>query len=228
MRRMSICRRRAHRANDILQNMVDAGFLSEGQIYAAQRNPATPVPRSRDIAPDWYLDWAYDQVRQLAEEHKLGDDRTLTVRTALDPNLQKFADQTIEDQLRQYGPAYHADQSAMVILDPSNGAVRTIVGGRDYGASQFNRATDALRQPGSSFKPFVYLTALLTGKFTPQTIVVDGPVCIGDWCPHNFGGGYHGACAARHRAHAFAEFGRRQTLDRDRRSLSRPRPQQCL
>ncbi len=181
------------RANDILQNMVDAGYLTEGQIYAAQRNPATPIPRSRDVAPDWYLDWAYDQVRQLAEEHKLGDERTLTVRTALDPNLQKFADQTIEDQLRQYGPSFHADQSAMVILDPSNGAVRTIVGGRDYGASQFNRATDALRQPGSSFKPFVYLTALLTGKFTPQTIVIDGPVCIGDWCPHNFGGGYHGA-----------------------------------
>jgi len=181
------------RANDILQNMVDAGFLTEGQIYAAERNPATPVPRSRDVAPDWYLDWAYDQVRQLADEHKLGDDRTLIVRTALDPNLQKFADQTIEDQLRQYGNSYHVDQSAMVILDPSNGAVRTVVGGRDYGASQFNRAVAALRQPGSSFKPFVYLTALLTGKFTPQSIVVDGPVCIGDWCPHNFGGTYHGA-----------------------------------
>ena len=181
------------RANDILQNMVDAGYLSEGQIYAAVRNPATPIARSRDIAPDWYLDWAYDEVRKLAEAHKLGDDRVLTVRTALDPNLQKFADQTIEDQLRQYGHSYHADQSAMVILDPSNGAVRTIVGGRDYGASQFNRAIEALRQPGSSFKPFVYLTALLTGKFTPSTIVVDGPVCIGDWCPHNYGGTYHGA-----------------------------------
>jgi penicillin-binding protein 1A len=181
------------RANDILQNMVDAGYLTEGQIYAAMRNPATPVARSRDAAPDWYLDWAYDDVRKLAEAHKLGDDRVLTVRTALDPNLQKFADATIEDQLRQFGHSYHADQSAMVILDPSNGAVRTLIGGRDYGASQFNRATDALRQPGSSFKPFVYLTALLTGKFTPQTIVVDGPVCIGNWCPHNYGGGYHGA-----------------------------------
>ena len=181
------------RANDILQNMVDAGFLTEGQIYAAMRNPATPIARSRDAAPDWYLDWAYDEVHKLADAHKLGDDRVLTVRTALDPNLQKFADTTIEDQLRQYGHSYHADQSAMVILDPSNGAVRTIVGGRDYGASQFNRAVDALRQPGSSFKPFVYLTALLTGKFKPSTIVVDGPVCIGNWCPHNYGGTYHGA-----------------------------------
>jgi penicillin-binding protein 1A len=68
-----------------------------------------------------------------------------------------------------------------------------MIGGRDYGASQFNRATDALRQPGSSFKPFVYLTALLTGKFKPSTIVIDGPVCIGNWCPHNYGGKFHGA-----------------------------------
>ncbi len=181
------------RANDILHNMVAAGFLTDGQIYAAIRNPATPIARSRDAAPDWYLDWAYDEVRKLADAHRLGDDRVLTVRTALDPNLQKFADTTIEDQLRQYGHSYHADQSAMVILDPSNGAVRAIVGGRDYGASQFNRAVDALRQPGSSFKPFVYLTALLTGKFNPTTKVVDSPVCIGDWCPHNYGGHYMGA-----------------------------------
>ena len=181
------------RAADVLQNMVAAGYLTEGQIYSALRNPATPVARRRDFAPDWYLDWAYDEVRKLAEAHKLNGDRVLTVRTALDPNLQKFADTTIEDQLRQYGHSYHVDQSAMVILDPSNGAVRAIVGGRDYGASQFNRAVDALRQPGSSFKPFVYLTALLTGKFKPSTIVVDGPVCIGNWCPRNYGGRYHGA-----------------------------------
>ncbi|MGO9133227.1 MAG: transglycosylase domain-containing protein [Methylovirgula sp.] len=181
------------RANDILQNMVAAGYLSEGQIYAATRNPATPVARSRDAAPDWYLDWAYDDVRKLADAHRLGDDRVLTVRTGLDLNLQKFADTTIEDALRQYGHSYHVDQSAMVILDPSNGAVRAIVGGRDYGASQFNRAVEALRQPGSSFKPFVYLTALLTGKFKPTTTVVDSPVCIGDWCPHNYGNKYMGA-----------------------------------
>lgn len=180
------------RAADVLQNLVDAGYLTEGQIYGALHNPATPVARSRDATPDWYLDWAYDEVRKLAQAHKLGNDRVLTVRTALDPNLQRFADTTIEDQLRQYGHSYHVDQSAMVILDPANGGVRAIVGGRDYGTSQFNRAVDALRQPGSSFKPFVYLTALLTGKFTPSTIVVDGPVCIGNWCPHNYENSFRG------------------------------------
>jgi len=103
-------------------------------------------------------------VKRLSEAKKLGDDRVLTVRTALDSGLQQHADATIEDALRQSGPSYHAKQSAMVIFEPT-GAMRAMVGGRDYGASQFNRATDALRQPGSSFKPFVYLTALMTGKF---------------------------------------------------------------
>ena len=72
-----------------------------------------------------------------------------------------------------------------------DGGVRAMVGGRDYGASQFNRAVDALRQPGSSFKPYVYATALANG-FTPNSIVVDSPVCIGNWCPHNYSGGYSG------------------------------------
>ena len=180
------------RASDVLSNMVDAGYLTEGQIYAARRNPATPVDRERDSSPDWYLDWAFDEVKKLSDARKLGDDRVLTVRTALDLGLQKHAEATIEDQLRQNGPGFHVKQGAAVILEP-NGAVRAIVGGRDYGASQFNRATDALRQPGSSFKPFVYLTALMTGRFKPTTIVTDSPVCIGDWCVHNYGGSYAGS-----------------------------------
>ncbi|WP_374307737.1 transglycosylase domain-containing protein [Methylocella sp.] len=180
------------RAHDVLNNMVDAGYLTEGQIYAALRNPATPVDRAKDASPDWYLDYAYQEVKRLAEDNKLGEERVLTVRTALDLGLQQRAEATIEDQLRQYGPGYKAKQGAMVAMEP-NGALRAIVGGRDYGASQFNRATDALRQPGSSFKPFVYLTALLTGKFKPSTIVVDAPICIGNWCPHNYKNTYAGA-----------------------------------
>jgi penicillin-binding protein 1A len=73
-----------------------------------------------------------------------------------------------------------------------DGSVRAMVGGRDYGASQFNRATDSLRQPGSSFKPYVYATALMHG-LKPSSIVVDAPICIGNWCPHNYGHSYRGA-----------------------------------
>jgi penicillin-binding protein 1A len=179
------------RAAYVLSNMVEAGYVTEGQIYAALRNPATPVDRSRDLTPDWYLDYAFDEVKKLAAEKKLGDDRVLTVRSALDTNLQKHANEIVEDHLRQHAPAYHAKQSAMVILDPL-GAVQVMIGGRDYGESQFNRATDALRQPGSSFKPFVYVTALITGKFKPSTIVVDAPICIGNWCPHNYKNSFAG------------------------------------
>jgi penicillin-binding protein 1A len=179
------------RANSVLNNMVEAGFLTDGQIYAARRNPATPIDRKRNASPDWYLDWAFDEVKKLADSGKLGTDRVLTVRTALDLNLQGHAEEIIEERLRQDGPNYHAKQAATVVMEPA-GAVRAIVGGRDYGASQFNRATDALRQPGSSFKPFVYLTALMTGKFKPSTIVEDSPVCIGNWCPRNYGGSYAG------------------------------------
>ena len=180
------------RANDVLNNMVEAGYLTRAQVHAAEVNPATPVDRHRDVTPDWYLDWAYEQVKKMSAAGKLGDDRVLTVRTALDSGLQKHAETVIEDQLRQFGPQYRARQSAVVVMEPT-GAVRAIVGGRDYGASQFNRATDALRQPGSSFKPFVYLTALLTERFKPTTIVVDSPICIGNWCPQNYGGSFAGA-----------------------------------
>ena len=175
------------RANDVLTNMVDAGFVTEGQVYAARRNPATAVDRKRESSPDWYLDWAYDEIKKLALADKLGEDRVLTVRTALDVNLQRRAESAIEDALRQYGKQYHARQGAAVILEP-NGAVRAIVGGRDYGRSQFNRATDAARQPGSSFKPFVYLTAVMTDKFRANTLVNGGSICIGNWCPANYGG----------------------------------------
>ena len=174
------------RANDVLNNLVDAGYLTAGQIYAAQRNPATPVDRQVKTSPEWYMDFAYNEVKALADAGKFGNERVLTVRLAIDPSLQAHAEDTIENELRQYGPAFHAKQAATVIMEP-NGAVRAIVGGRDYGASQFNRATDALRQPGSSFKPYVYLTALMTGRFKPNTMISGASLCLGkDYCPHNY------------------------------------------
>src|SRR5207237_306003 len=100
-------------------------------------------------------------------------------------------EEAVDNQLRQFGRDYHATQAASVVAD-LDGGVRAMVGGRDYGASQFNRAVDAMRQPGSSFKPYVYTTALLNG-FKPTSIVVDGPVCIGNWCPQNYGHSYSGA-----------------------------------
>jgi len=179
------------RANVVLDNLVDAGFMTEGQVYGARRNPATPIDRREDDAPNYYLDWAFDEMRNLVDTFpKSVTDRFFVVRTALDMDLQHYADHMVESQLRLYGRDYGASQTAVVIAD-LDGAVHAMVGGRDYGASQFNRAADALRQPGSSFKPYVYATALANG-FKPTSVVVDSPVCIGNWCPHNYSGGYSG------------------------------------
>jgi penicillin-binding protein 1A len=181
------------RANDVLQNMVEAGFLTEGQIQTARRNPATPVNRTRESTPDFYLDWAFQQVKQLSAEGKLGEDRVLIVKTPLDSAIQRRSEQVLEDMLRQYGRQYDADQGAITVMDV-DGAVRAMVGGRDYGQSQFNRAADALRQPGSSFKPFVYATALTVNpNLRPTSIVRDRPICLGNWCPQNYNRSFSGA-----------------------------------
>ncbi|MGB6399630.1 MAG: PBP1A family penicillin-binding protein [Bradyrhizobium sp.] len=180
------------RANVVLDNLVDAGFMTEGQVFGARRNPAFAVDRRDENSPNYYLDYAFDEMRKLVDTFpKSYSERVFVVRTAIDMNVQKAAEEAIENQLRQFGRDYHATQAASVVAD-LDGGVRAMVGGRDYGASQFNRAVDAYRQPGSSFKPYVYSTALMNG-FKPTSIVVDGPVCLGNWCPQNYGHSYSGS-----------------------------------
>ena len=179
------------RANVVLDNLVEAGFMSEGQVFGARRNPATAMDRRDDHSPNYYLDWAFDEMKKLVDTFPSTlTERVFVVRTALDLNLQNAAETAVENSLRQFGRDYHATQAATVLSD-LDGGVRAMVGGRDYAASQFNRATDALRQPGSSFKPYVYATALSNG-FRPNTTIVDQPICLGNWCPQNYGRSYAG------------------------------------
>ena len=179
------------RANVVLDNLVNSGFMTEGQVYGARRHPATPIYRRNNEAPNYYLDWAFDEVRQIVETlPKSVTARYFVVRTALDTDLQRYAEHVVQANLRDYGRQYRADQAAVVVAD-LNGAVQAMVGGRNYDESQFNRAVDAMRQPGSSFKPYVYATALADG-YTPDSIVVDSPVCIGNWCPHNYENNFSG------------------------------------
>jgi penicillin-binding protein 1A len=178
------------RANQVLTNMVDAGFMTEGQVTAARRRPATPVDHSAEAnAPDYFLDYAFNQVKQLVAGKT--DATNFIVRTTIDPTLQSYAEDAVASTERDYGARYHATQAALVATETS-GAIVAMVGGVDYSKSQFNRATDSLRQPGSSFKIFDYSTAFEMLGYKPSTVVSDRPVCIGDWCPQNFERTYGG------------------------------------
>ena len=180
------------RANVVLDNLVDAGFMTEGQVFGARRNPAVAVDRRDETAPGYYLDYAFDEMRRLVETPAFKNiaDRAFVVRTGMDLGLQRTAEDTVETMMRQFGRDYHVKQAAVVVAD-LDGSIRAMVGGTDYNISQFNRAVDAYRQPGSSFKPYVYATALMNG-FKPTSVVSDSPVCIGNWCPQNYGRSYSG------------------------------------
>lgn len=175
------------RANVVLSNLVDSGFMTEGQVLQARLHPAEIVDRGEQKSPDYYLDWAFDEVKKIAA--KTGQ-HSLVAHTTFDANIQKAAEESMEFHLRQFGKEYNVTEGAVVVIE-TNGAVRAIVGGRDYGASQFNRATKALRQTGSSFKPYVYATAMEHG-FTPDSVVSGGPITWGGWSPKNYSGGSAG------------------------------------
>ena len=180
------------RANTVLDNLVESGMMTEGQVYGARRNPAKTVDRRDEETPNYYLDYAFREVQGIADSLPASvSERVFVVRTGLDVNIQRAMDVALNESLRQFGRDYNVSQGAMVLLEP-NGLLRAMTGGRDYGESQFNRATDSTRQTGSSFKPYVYATALMNG-FKPTSVIVDSPVCIGNWCPRNYSGGYSGA-----------------------------------
>jgi penicillin-binding protein 1A len=178
------------RANIVLGRMLDVGYITQGELLEATQHPATTVSHDNYASPDYFLDWAYKETLQLIEQQGLTDDYVVEVKTTVDMEMQKAAKEEIAKMLETEGPRYNATQSALVSMTP-DGAVKAIIGGRDYEESQFNRATDALRQPGSSFKPFVYLAALMEGM-TPETAIVDAPITIGNWSPKNYSHRYAG------------------------------------
>ena len=171
--------------------MVESGFIDRPEAEAAKRDPAVAVTRDPVGRPDYYLDWAFRQVQRLAVDGRLGRDSVLTVDTPFDPELQRRAEDALTHALDRDGGRLAIDQAAAVVMEP-DGAVRALVGGRDYGASQFNRATEALRQPGSAFKPFVYAAALAGTDLRPGSLVNDAPICLGTWCPMNYGRSFAG------------------------------------
>ncbi len=176
------------RANEVLTNLVQGGLMTEGQVIAARLNPATVIDRAEVSAPDFFLDWAFDETKRIATPFA---QHSLVVRTTIDMGLQQAAEESVESSLRQYGETYKVKQGAMVMIE-NGGPVRAMVGGRDYGESQFNRATKALRQPGSSFKVYTYTAAMETG-LKPESTISDAPITWRGWSPQNYSkGSYSG------------------------------------
>jgi penicillin-binding protein 1A len=165
------------RAAEVLDIMVDAGALGKDRAVAELSRIRSPPPPARGAG--WFADWA---LARLADSFPGNAD--LVLRATLDPRLQAVAEARLEALLAGAGARAGVGQGAVVALDAGTGAVRAMVGGRDYRDSQFNRAADARRQPGSVFKPFVFLAALEAGM-RPEEAVADGPLTLGAWSPGN-------------------------------------------
>ncbi|MEN6543976.1 penicillin-binding protein 1A [Parvibaculum sp.] len=174
------------RASQVLDRMVDNGDLTAQEVAGARAHPAQVAERDKRDGPQYFVDWVVAEVRsRLPDAHG-----RLTVKTTLDPKRQTAAEEAMRAAFRNGGMKRDVGQGAFIALAP-DGAVLALVGGRSYLQSQYNRATQALRQPGSAFKPIVYLAALERG-FTPFDEMEDTPVALGDWEPQNTNGRYMG------------------------------------
>lgn len=177
------------RTNQVLSNLVEAGFYTAGQVQQARLHPARIVEQRQTDTPDWFLDYAYEEIQRVMEGR---GHFNIVARTTVDPALQLNVEQTLTSNVRKNGRGLRYNSGAIVVME-TDGAVRAMAGGVDYGESQFNRATHARRQPGSSFKVYVYAAALENG-YRPDTIVRDASRACGNWHPQNYGGG-HGSGA---------------------------------
>jgi penicillin-binding protein 1A len=170
----------------VLTAMAQQGFISDKEAAKAMSAPANLANVRSEGAVGYVADWVVDQIDDLAGKV----DRDVIVDTTIDPILQAEAEQALVAGLGANGVRLGVSQGAVVALDPQ-GAIKALVGGKSYAQSQFNRAVLAKRQPGSAFKPFVYLTALEQGM-TPNTLVQDAPIRVKNWQPENFDKKYRG------------------------------------
>jgi penicillin-binding protein 1A len=167
----------AGRAVEVLEAMAETGFLTREQAALAMEQIRIPPRPSRESG--WFADWVLDE---LAERFPGNAD--LVLRTTLDLRLQAVVEARLQALLAGPAARARASQGAVLVLEAATGNIRAMAGGRDYRLSQFNRATQARRQPGSVFKPFVFLAALERGA-SPQDMVADGPLNLGGWSPGN-------------------------------------------
>ena len=182
---ISETKRAATRANLVLAEMVEQGVITQDEREAALKQRVRVSKRLANQHANYFVDWVDAEVRAL-----VGDTRDdLIVQTTLDLGIQSAAETSVR-QIVKRDKAKGVQQAALVAMD-GEGRVRAMIGGVDYADSQFNRAVDARRQAGSAFKPFVYIAAMEHGR-TPDLVVHDQPVKIGNWSPRNYTGAYLG------------------------------------
>ena len=174
------------RAQLVLKAMADAGFIDQNTKALAEATRPRIVRANGTPGSGWFADWVVAHLNEMVP----ASSEPIVVETSFDLQTQTLAERAVANGLATEGEKYRAHQAALVAMTP-DGAIRAMVGGRSYGTSGFNRATDAVRQPGSAFKPFVYLTALEHGH-TPDEMVNDGPVNIHGWKPTNYEGRFKG------------------------------------
>jgi penicillin-binding protein 1A len=174
------------RAHIVLKVMAELGYISKARERVALNHPPRIAAQRSDGAINYVADWVMDNVNDVLGH--VSED--VVVHTTIDADLQASAEKAVDDVLTTEGGKFKVVQGALVAMTPQ-GAVRAMVGGRDYAQSQFNRAVAAKRQPGSAFKPFVYLTAIEHG-LTPDTVRDDAPIKIKNWRPDNYGHEYFG------------------------------------
>ncbi|HLG84950.1 MAG TPA: penicillin-binding protein 1A [Bradyrhizobium sp.] len=174
------------RAKTVLAAMAEAKFITEAQAQAASAHPAQSVKPAGAGTVNYVADWISEVLDDLVGQIE----QSIVVETTIDPKLQSAAEAAVIDELAAKSVKFNVSQGALVAMTP-DGAVRAMVGGRNYAESQFNRAVTARRQPGSAFKPFVYLTAIESG-LTPDTVRLDGPLDVKGWKPENYSREYFG------------------------------------
>jgi penicillin-binding protein 1A len=178
------------RASLVLDAMVETGAVTEDEAADARAHPAEVIDRAKLDARNFFLDTAADRARQLASQNGAAPAADLIVHTTLEPKLQEAARLAATEAIRKSGKRLKVREAAVVMMKP-DGAVSALLGGVDYQSSVFNRAIQARRQPGSAFKPFVYLAALESG-ISPWDMRDDEPVDINGYSPSNFGNKEYG------------------------------------
>jgi penicillin-binding protein 1A len=169
------------RAKVVLDQMQEAGYIRSAEEYLRQADTMQTQQVATGNGYQFFADWVYDSISNYVPI----TDKDLVVVTTLNLDLQGKAEDAAINLLEDMGKELKTSEISMVVMTP-HGAVLAMVGGKSYQSSQFNRATQALRQPGSAWKPFVYLAALEYGM-SPETRVSDEPITVGNWSPRNFG-----------------------------------------